>query len=159
MKCPLSTGTKNGVLTLLVFVPNDIPDDENEKQPNDGVFVKAYLRDSTFIGGVGTEGLDQGRMIYGEGRLTIAEEKLPAVKLRTLLVFWRKMEDITLPPFLLETFLEEVGVSSHLRKLPKGMKASKRQILLAAKAGIILPTGYTYVTKHVRKVEKNKEGF
>jgi hypothetical protein len=34
------------------------------------------------------------------------------------------------------------------------MKASKKQKLLAAKEGIILPKGYTYVTEHVRKIEK-----
>lgn len=139
---------------MLVFVPDDIPDDENEKLSDEGVFLKAVLQEKTFVGGVGEEGLDQGKMIYGEGRLTLSDDKLPEVLLKTLLVFWRKAEDIALPPFLLDTFLAEVGVTSHLRKLPKGMKASKKQKLLAAKEGIFLPKGYTYVSEHVRKVEK-----
>lgn len=142
---------------LLVFVPDDIPTDEGEHSTNEGVFVKVNITSSAYIGGSGLEGLVQGRMIYVEGWLTITEEKLPEVKLNTLLVFWRKMEDFALPPYLLETFLEDVGVSSHLRKLPKGMKASKRQRLLVAKAGIILPKGYTYVTEHARKQEKTQE--
>jgi hypothetical protein len=142
---------------MLVFVPDDIPDGEYEKLPEEGVFLKAVQQKKTFIGGAGEEGLDQGKMIYGEGRLTLSEDKLPEVLLKTLLVFWRVTEDIALPPFLLETFLAEVGVTSHLRKLPKGMKASKKQKLLAAKEGIILPKGYTYVSEHVRKVEKTEE--
>jgi hypothetical protein len=145
----------NGV--MLVFVPDDIPDKENEKPTDDGVFLKAVLQEKTLVGGAGGEGLDQGKMIYGEGRLTLSDDKLPEVLLKTLLVFWRTAEDIALPPFLLETFLAEVGVTSHLRKLPKGMKASKKQKLLAAKEGIILPKGYTYVSEHVRKVEKTEE--
>lgn len=142
---------------LLVFVPDDIPDNDDEKLADEGVFLKVYLHKRALIGGAGMEGLYQGRMIYGEGRLTISEEKLPEVLLKTLLVFWRTAQDIALPPSLLETFLAEVGVSSHLRKLPKGMKASKRQKLLAAKEGIILPVGYTYVSEHIRKVEKTEE--
>jgi len=142
---------------MLVFVPDDIPDNEDEKLADEGIFLKAILQDRNFVGGAGEEGLDQGRMIYGEGRLTLSEDKLPEVLLKTLLVFWRKAEDIALPPFLLETFLAEVGVASHLRKLPKGKKASKRQKLLAAKDGIILPKGYTYVSEHVRKVEKTEK--
>ena len=139
---------------MLVFVPDDIPDEEQDKLPEEGVFLKATLQDNAFVGGAGVEGLVQGKMIYGEGRLTLTEDKLPKVLLKTLLVFWRIAKDITLPPFLLETFLAEVGVTSHLRKLPKGMKASKKQKLLAAKEGIVLPKGYTYVTEHVRKIEK-----
>lgn len=142
---------------LLVYVPDDIPDNDKEKLADDGVFLKAVLQDKVFIGGAGEEGLDEGRMIYGEGRLTISVDKLPEVFLKTLLVFRRKAEHIELPNFLMETFLSEVGVSSHLRKLPKGMKASKRQRLLAAKEGIILPKGYTFVAEHVRKQEKNQE--
>ena len=142
---------------MLVFVPDDIPDKEDEALSDEGVFIKVILQEKTFVGGAGEEGLDQGKMIYGEGRLTLSEDKLPEVYLRTLLVFWRIEEDIALPHFLLETFLAEVGVTSHLRKLPKGKKASKRQKLLAAKEGIILPKGYTYVTEHVRKVEKTEE--
>ena len=142
---------------MLVFVPDDIPDDENERLPEEGVFLKAILQDKTFVGGSGEEGLDQGKMVYGEGRLTLSEDKLPEVLLKTLLVFWRVTEDIALPPFLLETFLAEVGVTSHLRKLPKGMKASMKQKLLAAKEGIILPKGYTYVSEHFRKVERTEE--
>lgn len=145
----------NGV--LLVFVPDDVPGDENEKLAEDGVFLKAYLQNRTFIGGAGKDGLDKGRMIFGEGRLTISEEKLPEVFLKTLLVFWRTAEYIKPPPFLLEAFLEEVGVSSHLRKLPEGMEASKKQRLLAAKEGIYLPRGYTYVSEHVRKQEITQE--
>jgi hypothetical protein len=142
---------------MLVFVPDDIPDDENEKLSEEGVFLKAYLHENTLIRGAGMEGPEQGKMIYGEGRLNISEDKIPEARLETLLVFWRKAEDIKLPPYLLETFLAEIGVSSHLRKLPKGMKASRRQILLAAKEGIILPKGYTYVSEHVREVEKTGE--
>jgi len=143
---------------MLVFVPDDIPDEENEKLPAEGVFLNALLHEKAFVGGAGEEGLVQGKMIYGEGRLTLSEDKLPEVLLKTLLVFWRIAEDIPLPPFLLETFLAEVGVTSHLRKLPKGMKASKKQKLQAAKEGIILPKGYTYVSEHVRKYEITKKG-
>jgi hypothetical protein len=142
---------------MLVFVPDNIPDEEHEKLPVEGVFLKAILQDRTFIGGAGEEGLVRGKMIYGEGRLTLSEDKIPEVLLKTLLVFWRIAEDIALPPFLLETFLAEVGVTSHLRKLPKGMNASKKQVLLAAKEGIILPKGYTYVSEHVRKQEKTQQ--
>jgi len=142
---------------MLVFVPDDIPDEEQDKLPEAGVFLKATLQDKTFVGGAGEEGLVQGKMIYGEGRLTLSEDKLPKVLLKTLLVFWRVADGIALPPFLLETFLAEVGVTSHLRKLPKGMKASKKQKLLAAKEGIILPKGYTYVSEHARKYEITKK--
>jgi len=142
---------------MLVFVPDNIPDQESEKLSDNGVFLKAILQDRAFVGGAGKEGLVQGKMIYGEGRLTLSEDRLPEVLLKTLLVFWRVAEGIALPPFLLETFLAEVGVTSHLRKLPKGMKASKKQKLLAAKEGIILPKGYTYVSEHARKYEITKK--
>jgi len=142
---------------MVVFVPDDIPDEEDEKLSDEGVFLKAVLQEKTFVGGAGEDGLNQGKMIYGEGRLTLSEDKLPEVLLKTLLVFWKIVEDIALPHFLLETFLAEVGVTSHLRKLPKGKKASKKQKLLAAKDGIILPKGYTYVSEHVRKIEKTEE--
>ena len=141
---------------MLVFVPDDIPDDENKKLPEEGVFIKAQLQDKALIGGAGEEGLVEGRMIYGEGRLTLSADRLPEVLLGTLLVFWRAAENITPPDYLLETFLAEVGVSSHLRKLPAGMKASRRQKLLAAKEGVILPRGYTYVSEHVRKQDKTQ---
>lgn len=142
---------------MLVFVPDDIADEEQDNLPEEGVFLKAILQDGAFIGGAGEAGLVQGKMIYGVGRLTLSADKIPEVLLKTLLVFWRVAEGIALPPFLLETFLAEVGVASHLRKLPKGMKASKKQVLLAAKEGIILPEGYTYVSEHVRKQEKTQQ--
>jgi hypothetical protein len=52
---------------------------------------------------------------------------------------------------------QEVGVKSHLRKLPKGKKATRKQKLLAAKEGIYLPRGYTYVKPHTRKQEKSPD--
>lgn len=145
----------NGV--LLVFVPDNIPNDDYEAVTGDGVYLKANLSDRTFIRGAGEDVLEVGRMIFGDGRVRIAEDGLPEVFLGTLLVFWRKAEGIDFPDFLLEKFLADVGVSSHLRKLPRGMKASKRQRLLAAKKGIYLPKGYTYVSEHVRKQEKTQQ--
>lgn len=141
---------------MLVFVPKNIPIHDHEGATGDGVYLKAILSDRTFMGGAGEDGLEGGRMIFGDGRVRIAEDGLPEVFLETLLVFGRKAEGIDLPDFLLEKFLADVGVSSHLRKLPRGMKASKRQRLLAAKKGIYLPKGYTYVSEHVRKQEKTQ---
>lgn len=142
--------------TLLVFVPENIPNHDHEGVAGDGVYLKAILNNRTFMGGAGEDSLETDRMIFGDGRVRIAEDGLPEVFLETLLVFRRKAEGIDLPDFLLEKFLADVGVSSHLRKLPRGMKASKRQRLLAAKKGIYLPKGYTYVSEHVRKQEKNQ---
>jgi len=144
----------NGV--LLVFVPENIPNHDHEGVTGDGVYLKVILNDRTFIRGAGEGNLERGRMIFGEGRVRIAEDGLPEVFLGTLLVFGRKGEGIEIPDFLMEQFLADVGVSSHLRKLPRGMKASKRQRLLAAKKGIYLPKGYTYVSEHVRKQEKSQ---
>ena len=144
----------NGV--LLVFVPENIPNHDQEGVTGDGVYLKAILNGGTFIGGAGEDSLKGGRMVFGEGRVRIAEDGLPEVFLGTLLVFGRKGEGIEIPDFLMEQFLADVGVSSHLRKLPRGMKASKRQRLLAAKKGIYLPKGYTYVSEHVRKQEKSQ---
>lgn len=36
---------------MLVFVPDNTPDDENEKLPDEGVFLKAILKDRAFVGG------------------------------------------------------------------------------------------------------------
>lgn len=144
----------NGILQ--VFVPENIPNHDHERVASDGVYLKAMLNDRTFIGGAGEDSLEGGRMIFGEGRVRIAEDGLPEVFLRTLLVFGRKAEGIEIPEFLMEKFLADVGVSSHPRKLPRGMKASKRQRLLAAKKGIYLPKGYTYVSEHIRKQEKTQ---
>jgi hypothetical protein len=36
---------------MLVFVPDDIPDVGIEKLPEEGVFLKAILKDRAFVGG------------------------------------------------------------------------------------------------------------
>jgi len=40
---------------MLVFVPDDIPDEEQDKLPEEGVFLKATLQDKAFVGGAGVE--------------------------------------------------------------------------------------------------------
>ncbi len=100
------------------------------------------------------ERLEPGIMLMGLGRLTIPKDGLPEIELNTLFVLWRKREGLTIPSFLIETILEEVPVSSHLRNLPAGMHASEEQVRKALKKGIILPDGYTYVSDHERKHEK-----
>lgn len=142
--------TKN---LLLIFVPDEIPDDENTQGDAEGVYLKADLAGMK-ENVLDLERMDPGRMLLGVGRLTIPKNRLPEVYLTTLLVLWRKREGLTIPDFLLETILEDVQVRSHLRNLPAGMHASEEQIRKALKAGIILPEGYTYVSDHERKYEK-----
>jgi len=48
---------------MLVFVPDNIPDQESEKLSDNGVFLKAILQDRAFVGGAGMEGLVQGKMV------------------------------------------------------------------------------------------------
>lgn len=141
---------------LLVFVPDQLPEDNQLRPADEGVFLTANLSGRTSVSGSGADKLDPGRLIYGEGELTVPKDQLPAVGLGTLLVFWRKLkiDNFSLPPHLLEIYYQEVGVRSHLRKLPKGKKATQKQRLLAAKEGIFLPRGYTYVKPHTRKQEK-----
>lgn len=100
------------------------------------------------------ERLEPGIMLMGLGRLTLPKDGLPEVDLNTLFVLWRKRKGLTIPSFLIETILEDVSVKNHLRKLPTGMKASEEQIRKALKKGIILPDGFTYVSDHERKFEK-----
>ncbi len=90
----------------------------------------------------------------GLGRLTLPKDGLPEVDLNTLFVLWRKRKGLTIPSFLIEMVLEDVSVKNHLRNLPTGMKASEEQVRKALKKGIILPDGYTYVSDHERKHEK-----
>jgi hypothetical protein len=142
---------------LLVFVPDEIPDDENAEENDAGVYTKADMSGVKLENERDLERLEPGRMLMGLGRLTIQKDKLPEVYLNTLLVMWRKREGLTIPSFLIETILEDVQVSSHLRNLPAGMHASEEQVRKALKAGIILPDGYTYVSDHERKYEKTKE--
>jgi hypothetical protein len=142
---------------LLVFVPDEIPDDENAEENDAGVYIKADMSGVKLENERDLERLEPGRMLMGLGRLTIQKDKLPEVYLNTLLVMWRKREGLTIPSFLIETILEDVQVSSHLRNLPAGMHASEEQVRKALKAGIILPDGYTYVSDHERKYEKTKE--
>ena len=141
---------------LLVFVPDEIPDDENAEENDDGVYIKADMSGVKLENERDLERLEPGRMLMGLGRLTIQKDRLPEVYLNTLFVLWRKREGLTIPPFLIETILEDVTVTSHLRNLPAGMHASEEQVRKALKAGIILPEGYTYVSDHGRKYEKAK---
>jgi len=138
---------------LLIFVPDDIPDEENSQVDDDGVYIKADLagiKESELE----LDRMDPGRMLFGTGRITVPDNGLPEVELNTLLVLWRKRTGLSIPDFLVEMILEDVQVRSHLRNLPAGMKASEEQVRKALKAGIILPEGYTYVSDHERKYEK-----
>ena len=139
---------------LLIFVPDDIPDVENTEEDDDGVYIKADLSGVEIINDRDLERLEPGRMLMGLGRLTLPKDRLPKVDLNTLFVLWRKREGLTIPSFLIDTILEDVQVSSHLRNLPAGMHASEEQVRKALKKGIILPDGYTYVSDHERKHEK-----
>jgi len=142
---------------LLIFVPDDIPDVENTEEDDDGVYIKADMSGVQIDNEKDLERLEPGRMLMGLGRLTLPKDRLPEVDLNTLFVLWRKRKGLTMPSFLIETILEDVSVSSHLRNLPAGMKASEEQVRKALKKGIILPDGYTYVSDHERKQEKTQE--
>ena len=117
---------------LLILVPDDIPDVENTQEDLDR--------------------LEPGIMVFGVGQISITKNALPEVFLKIFHVLWRKREGLAIPSFLIETTLDEVTVSSHLRNLPAGMRASEEQIRKALKKGIILPDGYTYVSDHERKI-------
>ena len=139
---------------LLIFVPDDIPDVENTEEDDDGVYIKADMSGVQIDNEKDLERLEPGRMLVGLGRLTLPKDGLPEVYLNTLFVLWRKRKGLTIPTFMIETILEDVNVKSHLRNLPPGMHASEEQVRKALKAGIILPEGYTYVSDHERKYEK-----
>ncbi len=139
---------------LLIFVPAEIPDDEITQEDDNGIYFKADLTGIRGEHKPDLERLDPGRMLFGTGRLKLPDSGLPEVYLNTLLVFGRKRTGLTIPDFLVETILEDVQVRSHLRNLPSGMKASEEQVRKALKDGIILPEGYTYVSDHERKHEK-----
>lgn len=141
---------------LLIFVPDDIPDVENTQEDDTGVYIKADMSRVQLDNERDLERLEPGIILMGLGRLTIQKDRLPEVDLNTLFVLWRKREGLTIPSFLIETILEDVQVTSHLRKLQAGMHASEEQIRKALKKGIILPEGYTYVSDHGRKYEKAK---
>jgi len=98
--------------------------------------------------------LESGIMVFGVGQISVPKDALPEVFLNVFHVLWRKREGLKMPDFLAEMILEDVQVSSHLRKLPAGNKASEEQIRKALAKGIILPDGYTYVSDHERKLEK-----
>ncbi len=139
---------------LLIFVPDDIPDVENTEEDDDGVYIKTDMSGVQIDNEKDLERLEPGRMLMGLGRLTLLKDGLPEVYLNTLFVLWRKRKGLTIPSFLIETVLEDVNVKSHLRNLPPGMHASEEQVRKVLKAGIILPEGYTYVSDHERKHEK-----
>ena len=139
---------------MLVFVPDDIPDLDSMPQDDAGVYIKADMSGAQIDNEIDLERFEPGIMLMGLGRLTLPKEGLPDVYLNALFVLWRKRKGLTIPSFLIDTVLEDVSVKNHLRKLPAGMKASEEQIRKALKKGIILPDGYTYVSDHERKYEK-----
>ena len=139
---------------LLIFVPDDIPDVENTEEDDEGVYIKADMSGIQIENKKDLERFEPGIMLMGLGRLTLPKDGLPEVDLNTLFVLWRKRKGLTIPSFLIETILEDVSVKNHLRNLPPGMHASEEQVRKALKAGIILPEGYTYVSDHERKHEK-----
>ena len=139
---------------LLIFVPDDIPDVENTEEDDEGVYIKADMSGIQIENKKDLERFEPGIMLMGLGRLTLPKDGLPEVDLNTLFVLWRKRKGLTIPSFLIETVLEDVSVKNHLRNLPPGMHASEEQIRKALKKGIILPDGYTYVSDHERKYEK-----
>ena len=139
---------------LLIFVPDDIPDVENTEEDDEGVYIKADTSGIQIENQHDQERLEPGIMLMGLGRLILPKDRLPKVDLNTLFVLWRKRKGLTIPSFLIETVLEDVSVKNHLRNLPEGMHASEEQIRKALKKGIILPDGYTYVSNHERKHEK-----
>ncbi len=139
---------------LLVLVPDDIPDVETTQEDDAGVYIKADMSRIQLENESDLDRLEPGRMVFGVGQISLPKDALPSVFLTIFHVLWRKREGLTIPDFLVETILEDVQVSSHLRNLPAGMKASEEQIRKALSKGIILPDGYTYVTDHERKYEK-----
>ncbi len=141
---------------LLILVPDDIPDVENTQEDDTGVYIKADMSGVQLDNERDLERFEPGIMLMGLGRLTIQKDRLPEVDLNTLFVLWRKRKGLTIPSFLIEIILEDVQVTSHLRKLQSGMHASEEQVRKALKKGIILPEGYTYVSDHGRKYEKAK---
>ncbi len=140
--------------TLLVLVPDDIPDVENTQDDDAGVYIKADTSRIQLENESDLNRLEPGRMVFGVGQISLPKDALPSVSLTIFHVLWRKREGLTIHDFLVETILEDVQVSSHLRNLPAGMKASEEQIRKALAKGIILPDGYTYVSDHERKHEK-----
>jgi len=140
--------------TLLILVPDDIPDVENTQEDDAGVYIKADMSRIQFDNETDLDRLEPGRMVFGVGQISLLKDALPEVMLKIFHVLWRKREGLKVPDYLVETILEDVRVSSHLRNLPAGMKASEEQIRKALKKGIILPDGYTYVSDHERKHEK-----
>lgn len=137
--------------TLLILVPEDIPDMENTQENDAGVYIKADMSRIRFYNETDLDRLEPGIMVLGVGQISLPKDALPEVMLKIFHVLWRKREGLKVPNFLVETILEEVQVSSHLRNLPAGMRASEEQIRKALKKGIILPDGYTYVSDHKRK--------
>lgn len=140
--------------TLLILVPDDIPDVENTQENDAGVYIKADMSRIQFDNETDLDRLEPGIMVLGVGQISLPKDALPEVMLKIFHVLWRKREGLKVPDFLVETILEDVQVRSHLRNLPAGKKASEEQIRKALAKGIILPDGYTYVTDHERKYEK-----
>jgi hypothetical protein len=139
---------------LLILVPDDIPDVENTQEDDAGVYIKAVMSRIQFDNEKDRERLVPGIMVFGVGQISIPKDALPEVFLHIFHVLWRKRDGLKIPDFLIETFLDDVSVKSHLRKLPAGNKASEEQIRKALAKGIILPDGYTYVSDHERTHEK-----
>ena len=140
--------------TLLILVPDDIPDVENTQEEDTGVYIKADMSRIQFHNETDLDRLEPGIMVLGVGQISLPKDALPEVMLKIFHVLWRKREGLKVPDFLVETILEDVQVRSHLRNLPAGMKASEEQIRKALGKGIILPDGYTYVSDHERTHEK-----
>jgi len=143
--------------TLLILVPDDIPDVENTQEDDTGVYIKADMSRIQFDDEKDQGRLEPGIMVFGVGQISIPKDALPMVYLNIFHVLWRKREELSVPSFLIDTVLDDVSVKNHLRKLPAGMKASEEQIRKALAKGIILPDGYTYVSDHERTIEKEKK--
>lgn len=141
---------------MLIFVPDDIPDVENTQEDDAGVYIRADMSGVQLDNERDLERLEPGIMVFGVGQISIPKDALPEVFLKIFHVLWRKRKGLTIPSFLIETILEDVSVSSHLRNLPAGMRASEEQVRKALKKGIILHDGYTYVSDYERKHEKAK---
>ena len=140
--------------TLLILVPEDIPDVENTQEDDAGVYILADMSRIQFDNEKDLDRLEPGIMVFGVGQISVPKDALPEVFLNVFHVLWRKREGLSFPSFLIDTVLYDVSVKNHLRKLPAGMKASEEQIRKALKKGIILPDGYTYVGDHERTLEK-----
>ncbi len=143
--------------TLLILVPEDIPDVENTQEDDAGVYIKANMSRIQFDNETDLKRLEPGRMVFGVGQISLLKDALPEVTLKIFHVLWRKREGLKIPDFLVETILEDVQVRSHLRNLPAGKIASEEQIRKALAKGIILPDGFTYVSDHKREQEKTRE--